>query len=432
MNKKIISIIMALVMVLSLGINAVAEDNSKDYGLIFDETGIVNENILTELNDEVLPNLIEKVGADIRIDILSTEGMEKKDAYFWADDFYNYYGYGYGEDMRGVTLTILATPTEDGGYYIEYSNWYTYVGGTDSEFKSVEFEGALMNAVSPYMMDGSADFGAVLTSEMMIQTIYSMLGTIAEFNGVEFYASENAGPDEELSEEYEGGFVGEYIYDMAGMLNYNEFARLEAFAANTANTSGCGVYVITLSNYDDCVATTADEAINEIYYSTELPFGIGEDANGIMLLLAESDRSWAMLVNGEDADKAFDSKTQSKLTDAFLDNLKEDDWYGGIEEYVYGCGKYLAQGADGSETKDDSEEESPIGGMIIAVAVSCIVALLVCLVLKGKMNSVHRNTEANAYLGGGLILNDSYERYTHTTETRRQINQDSGKDDNKN
>ena len=49
-----------------------------------------------------------------------------------------------------------------------------------------------------------------------------------------------------------------------------------------------------------------------------------------------------------------------------------------------------------------------------------------CLMLKRKMQTVHKKVEANEYVAaGGLTLTKQYDRYTHTTETRRKIHDDS-------
>lgn len=43
-----------------------------------------------------------------------------------------------------------------------------------------------------------------------------------------------------------------------------------------------------------------------------------------------------------------------------------------------------------------------------------------------RMQTVHKKAEANEYVAdGGLQLTEQYDRYTHTTETRRKINNDS-------
>ena len=70
---------------------------------------------------------------------------------------------------------------------------------------------------------------------------------------------------------------------------------------------------------------------------------------------------------------------------------------------------------------------SPVPLILAVVAGSCVIALVVCLILRAKMKSVHKGVDANVYAtGGGLTLTDSYDHYTHTTETRRKIESDSG------
>lgn len=60
------------------------------------------------------------------------------------------------------------------------------------------------------------------------------------------------------------------------------------------------------------------------------------------------------------------------------------------------------------------------------VGISCAIALVICLVLKEKMKTVRRKVEAQAHIAsGGLNLKDSYDRFTHITETRRRIEKSS-------
>ena len=61
----------------------------------------------------------------------------------------------------------------------------------------------------------------------------------------------------------------------------------------------------------------------------------------------------------------------------------------------------------------------------IALVISCVIALIVCLILKAKMRSVRRQTEARAYVTPeGLHLTRRDDVYTHTTTTRRKIERD--------
>ncbi len=63
---------------------------------------------------------------------------------------------------------------------------------------------------------------------------------------------------------------------------------------------------------------------------------------------------------------------------------------------------------------------------IIVVVVSLVIPGGICLVLKWKIQTVHKKVEANEYVAaGGLRLTKKYDRYTHTTETQRKIHSDS-------
>lgn len=58
--------------------------------------------------------------------------------------------------------------------------------------------------------------------------------------------------------------------------------------------------------------------------------------------------------------------------------------------------------------------------------IGIVLALAVCLFLKAKMKSVRQGAEADTYVTAeGLNLTEQYDNYTHTTETRRKISQDS-------
>ena len=60
--------------------------------------------------------------------------------------------------------------------------------------------------------------------------------------------------------------------------------------------------------------------------------------------------------------------------------------------------------------------------MGLMTVLSCMIAGAVCVRLKRKMRTVYPKAEANAYVAaGGLRLTEEYDRYTHTTKTRRKI-----------
>ena len=209
-----------------------------------------------------------------------------------------------------------------------------------------------------------------------------------------------------------------YIFDVSGALSAEDWAALEAQAQDLSDRYGCGVYAAIGDDSDEYGSDVSD-ASERIY--ADNGFGLGEAHNGIFLLLSLSDRNYALHVDGHDAMTAFSSAAQDMVEESFLPALGDDDWAGGLADYLTACGECLERAASG-----DPIRESPVKAILIAIGASCAVALVVCLILKSKMNSVHKGTSALEYMvDDGLTLTEQYDHYTHTTETVRVIESDS-------
>ena len=204
------------------------------------------------------------------------------------------------------------------------------------------------------------------------------------------------------------------------MTNEEYWARrmteLEAQAKEISLRHHCGVYVAFVDDY----TVYSDgggvyKTTYQLYHGDQL--GMGDDRDGIIILLSMAERDYAMFVYGTYAETAFNSYGQEKLEKAFLGNFKEDDWYGGVSNYLSTCDEYLTRADAGKPVR-----ESPALLIAIAVVASCLLSGAICLFLKRSMKTVHQKVEANEYVApGGLQLSKQYDRYTHTTEVRSKI-----------
>lgn len=207
------------------------------------------------------------------------------------------------------------------------------------------------------------------------------------------------------------------VTDISGILTYDEWEALETRAQDISQRTNCGVYIVILDDYTNYGEGDVYDVASQIFKNADNGFGVGTDRSGILLLLSMNERNWAMFVNGENAKYAFDNYGQTALEDAFLSDFGENDWYGGFSGYLDGCDEYLTLAASGKPVR-----KSVFMSIIVVVGISCGISLIVCLSLKGKMKTVHRKVEAKTYIAsGGLCLTDSYDRYTHTTQTSRYI-----------
>ena len=204
-----------------------------------------------------------------------------------------------------------------------------------------------------------------------------------------------------------------HITDDAGILTAEEDSRLEEYAEAVSWSYDVGIYVVTVDDHTDYYDSPYETAW-QIYHAYDL--GEGEDRDGVILLISVEQRQFATFVYGPKAGYAIDEHGAVSLDDYFLDDFRSDDWANGIEHFITGCNDYLSKAAEGHPVR-----RIPWGTIGIIAAASMVFALIVCLLLKGKMKSVRKAAHASAYVSGDLNLTVSRDQYTHTTETRTQI-----------
>ena len=420
MKRKMTVLLTALILVLALGFPAMA---AMEYGAVYDETEKLGSVELTYQGEQTLPQLTEALGVDLRVDVFTDEGVEDISVSDIAVYVYENSGYGCGEEKDGVSLTLLLRGTEDGVYTLSESDWCVYALLDTARGSAQELSGIVHDAVSPYM-DERAWNGEDVT--MSATALSQAVDAMAE--SVENYIRANAVTDvvgetaESQTQEPTGADMN-YIFDLSDQLSYEEWAELEARAADISQRHGCGVYAAFVDDFteygggNDVYKTTY-----QLYHASEL--GMGADRDGIIILLSMDDRDYAMFVYGDHAEYAFDRYGQKELEDAFLGYFGDNDWYGGVSHYLDTCDEYLTRAEEGKPVRKNT-----LPMYIIVVAASCAIAGGICLMLKWKMKTVHQKAEANEYVAaGGLNLTKQYDRYTHTTETRRKIHDDSDSD----
>ena len=218
------------------------------------------------------------------------------------------------------------------------------------------------------------------------------------------------------------------ITDTVGLLTSDEDLTLEARAEEISAQYGVGIYLLILEDYSEYYDDPYETAY-ELYHQNTL--GMGEDRDGVILLMSMSDRKYATFFYGPKAEYAFDAYGQELMEEEFLDNFRDDDWYDGFEDYLEVCDEYLARAEAGDPVRGDyssagGSDGSGIGTTIlVCLGISAVIAMIVCLILRGKMKSVRKGTHADAYVAGSLNLTASRDQYTHTTETRTKIEHES-------
>lgn len=230
-----------------------------------------------------------------------------------------------------------------------------------------------------------------------------------------------------------------YVYDEAGLLTVPERDALESQAADFSGEYDFAVYVVTVSDYRDYGGGTVDAVAASIFEKND--FGLGAEGSGVLLLLSMEERDYALFFHGY-GNSAFTERDKDRLEEAFLDDFRRDDWYGGFSDFVSSCGGMLEQATAGDSSdrytpyvngdthpsffRGLRERLGPFGLMIVIVVFPALVALIVCTIAKRNMKSVKKAEKADFFaVPGSMELYASEDRFTHITQARVKVESDS-------
>jgi len=234
-----------------------------------------------------------------------------------------------------------------------------------------------------------------------------------------------------------------YVTDDAGILSDQQEQELSSAAAKVSSEYGCSVYIITLDDYTRYTYGSVYDCATEIFEKYEL--GWGSDKNGVLLLMSMNDRDYSLIGHGSTATTAFTDYAQEILENEFLDDFRNNDWYGGFADYIETAAYLLSESKQGhpvdiQESYGGSYDNSGYynGGsynsvpgtgdhmtnLMIIVLVPCLIALAVCSAFKAQMKTARIKTNANEYVAqGGVNLRVRQDLFTHRTQTRQIIQQ---------
>jgi len=177
----------------------------------------------------------------------------------------------------------------------------------------------------------------------------------------------------------------------------------------------CGIYVLVTDDY----ASDVYEAAYTFYHDYEL--GLGSGRNGIILLLAPYNREFAFFVYGDSAEYAFNNYAQTVLEDSFYSDFSDDDWSGGIDDFIDACEKALAAAEDGSPLRKKASFEYGVAYVIAAV-----IALIVCLVCARGMKTAKKGVSASEYIStGGVDISFANDKFLYQTVSVQNVNNSS-------
>ena len=213
---------------------------------------------------------------------------------------------------------------------------------------------------------------------------------------------------------------GDYVVDEAGLLSPGQLLELDAYASQISREYGCGVYLVTVDDFEALgYGYDPYEAAWQIYHNNLL--GYGSQQSGILLLLSMAERDYALFCYGQ-AEYVFDDYGQIALENEFLDDLRNNDWYGGFSDYLQTADRFLQSAAAGKPVR-----KSNLTKLGPAVLIAAVISAVITGILWAQMNNVRKKHTATNYVTDqGLRLTNRTDLFLRRTRKIRRIPKSSG------
>lgn len=149
-------------------------------------------------------------------------------------------------------------------------------------------------------------------------------------------------------------------------------------------------------------------------------YGIGENRDGILLLVSMEDRDWWISTSGYGI-TAFTDAGMDYMKGEFLPYLSDGDYIGAFQCFAGLCDEFLTEAREGKPFDKGHMPYRPLGIASIGIAFvsGLIIALVIAGVMRGKLKTVHNQTAATSYLKpGSFRLHDSRDVFLYSNIRR--------------
>lgn len=216
------------------------------------------------------------------------------------------------------------------------------------------------------------------------------------------------------------------VVDYPDILTDEEASQLDSMAWDMTQRYGCAVYIMITDTLDGMEAWEYNELLHR-----DLSLGYGPDKSAVILLLSMNERQYDIMAHGY-GNTVFTDYGKEVMAERFLEHFAYDDWYMGFYVYLQTCDEFLALASEGEPFDIGSDGAgggfgATLIGVIIAIVISCLIAIGICLIFRAQMKTAKKATQAKEY-AKELVLTQEYDRFSHR-DVRRVYNPPADDDD---
>ncbi len=383
---KIKILIAMLALIISISLLPATVLATPDYNFVIDESDVLSDDEEQILEAEAL-RIYEQAGVKPYIALIPDTDIYKKFDYD-TNIAIDYMISTYGMDILSednATLLIVSTTTE---IYWEIN--YTF-------YPLANWSDGVSSAVYNYLWE--------LDYPGFVQGYLSVTETA-------FLSDANATANSLTALE---SLEIDNVMDTADILTDEEEQALREKAQAISAEFGIEPYILTIDDYGAILdVSEAYYAATEFYSRYDL--GYGEAKEGIMLMLSMSERDYAYITYGDEANKIFHDNKKIELEERFLTHFGYDDWYAGFDEYLDSTAYTIEYGW-----------RDTLYGFIVAFFIALIPVSSYMIFRRTQLKSVRSRAYDRDYVPhGGINMQVERDTYTHTTTKRSKIQKSSG------
>lgn len=201
------------------------------------------------------------------------------------------------------------------------------------------------------------------------------------------------------------------LVDDADLLTTDEEAVLVEVLEETSDALGMDVVVVTVESLKGSTPRNyADD-----YYDYN-----GYNQDGILLLVAMSERQWYISTSGAAIDRISNAEVD-RIGDAVVPYLSSEAYLDGFLKYCEQVSHYAQYGG----TVENAS--NPLIGWLVCIIIGVVAGFVTVLIMKAQLKSVrNQNTAASYVVHGSFGLTNSHDLFMFRNVTRTARPQNNG------
>ena len=202
------------------------------------------------------------------------------------------------------------------------------------------------------------------------------------------------------------------VVDGAGVLSQSSETVLTRSCNDfSALNKDIGIYMVTVATAN---GRDIDYFADDLFYKSS--FGVGEEKEGIMLLINVGEREYSIYLHGTKTQEIYNSDALTYIEDAIYNDLAASDFSAAFTVFCQKASDVMTVHLQGKSFRLPFDV---FLWVVIGAVIGLIVALIRLAMLKGDMRTVRRNDSADGYVvRDSFDLSASRDIYLFRTVTR--------------